>query len=130
MPVVAPRGDAAGARRDVGAAVGGVASVEHDEPRIVDPAVGIFEGATVLGLERLPGFVPPEVEAPRRRQDVAAAEVIVEKEAEPDDRPRPQAAVMREDKAQRPDDMRARRRAGLRARAAPREPAGTRRYSR
>ena len=32
--------------------------------------------------------------------------MVVEKEAEPDDRPRPQAAVMREDKPQRPYDVR------------------------
>ena len=55
--LVAPGRDEAGARRDVGAAVGSVAGVEHDQPRIVDPAVRILEGAAVLGLERLAGLV-------------------------------------------------------------------------
>ena len=122
-----PGGDEAGAGGDLGAAVGGVARVERDQPRIVDPAVRIFEGAAILGLERLAGLVLPEVEALRRRQDAPPAEVVVEKEAEPDDRPRPQAAVMREDKSQRPDDVRGGARAAPRARAALRAPAGTRR---
>ena len=50
--------------------------------------------------------MPREVDASRRRKDVAAAEMVVKKEAEPDDRPRPQSPVVREDKPQGPDDVR------------------------
>src|SRR5581483_10426284 len=46
-----------------------------------------------------------QIEASRRRQDAATTEVVVEKEAEPDDRPRPQALVVREDEPQGPNDM-------------------------
>ena len=40
-----PDRDRARPGADVGAAVGGVARVEHHEAGIVDPAVGIFEAA-------------------------------------------------------------------------------------
>ena len=105
QPLLAPGLDAAGAGGDLGAAVGGVAGVENDEAGIVDPAVGILEGAGVVRLEGPAGRVAAEVEAAGRRQDVAAAEVVVKEEAEPDDRPRPQAAVVGEDEPQRPDDV-------------------------
>ena len=51
------RGDAARPRPDVGAAVGGVACAEDDEPRVIDPAVGIFEAAPERRLQRHAGFV-------------------------------------------------------------------------
>ena len=39
--------DRAGAGADVGAAIGRVARVERDEPRVVDETVGIFKGLFV-----------------------------------------------------------------------------------
>ena len=41
------------------------------------------------GLSGLPVSIAREIEAARRRQDLAATEMIVEKEAEPQDRPGP-----------------------------------------
>ena len=45
MVAAAPRRHDLGAHADVGAAPRRVHGVEHDEARIVDPAVGIFEAA-------------------------------------------------------------------------------------
>ena len=50
--------DRARAGADLGAAVGGIARVEHDEPRVVDEAVGIFEALGVaVGDQRLADLV-------------------------------------------------------------------------
>ena len=43
---------AAGAGRDDGALVGGVARVQDDEARILDPAIRIFEPERIFRLER------------------------------------------------------------------------------
>src|SRR5262245_37002292 len=52
MAAVATRRDAARPRPYVCAAVGGIAGIEDDETRIIDPAVGIFEAAAEFGFER------------------------------------------------------------------------------
>ena len=54
FPFVAPlHPRAAGAGADDGATLGGIERVEHDQPGIVDPAVGIFEAVAERPLERL-----------------------------------------------------------------------------
>ena len=63
------------------------------------------KAARELALERRAGDVAGEIDRARRRQNVATAKMIIEKEAEPQDRPGPQAPVMRQNEAQRPDDM-------------------------
>ena len=95
-----------GVRFDGGAAGGGVHGVENHEVRILDPAVGIFEPPPELRLERFAGRILRQVHPPRRRQKLAAAKVVVEKEAEPDKPGRPKSPVVREDEPQGPDDVR------------------------
>src|SRR5262249_18365665 len=84
---VTARGNAARARSYIGAAVGGIARREDDKPRILDPAVRIFEAAGEFGFERSTRLIPGEIDTARRRQDLAAAEMIVKEEAKPEDRP-------------------------------------------
>ena len=98
--------DGAGAGADVGAAVGGVARGEHDEPRVVDEAVGIFEGARVsAGCERMADGVGGEIDRAGRRQQVAPADMVVKEQAEPQQPGRAQAGVVRQHETQRADDV-------------------------
>jgi hypothetical protein len=59
---VAPRRDHLGAHADVGAAPRRVHGVEHDQARVIDPAVGIFEAAAVAALQRCAGRLAREVD--------------------------------------------------------------------
>jgi hypothetical protein len=43
------------AHADVGAAPRCVHGIEHDEPRVIDPAIGIFEAAGISRFERQAG---------------------------------------------------------------------------
>jgi hypothetical protein len=52
------------------APLGGVAGVQRDKARILDPAIGIFEGLVELGLQRPPGGVRGQVERAGRGQDL------------------------------------------------------------
>ena len=83
-----------------------VHGVQYHEPRILHPAVGIDEGLAEPGLEGLPGRMPAKIDALGARQEFAPAQVIVEEQAEADDPGGPQALVVRQHKAQRPDDVR------------------------
>jgi hypothetical protein len=66
---------------------GGIAGVEQHQPRIVDPAIGIFKtGAEDAGLERGTGGIVREVEDAGRRQQLAPAQMVVDEEAEPQQR--------------------------------------------
>ena len=105
---VAFRGEAARARSDLGATVGGVAGVQHHQAGIIDGAIGILEGAAVGRLQSPARHVGGEVDGARRRQRAAEAEVVIDEEAETDDRPRAQAAVMGQDEPERTDDVRGR----------------------
>ncbi len=49
--------DAGGARRDRRTPVGRIAGVQHDEARILDPAIGIGEAQGVDRLQRIAGRV-------------------------------------------------------------------------
>ena len=98
-------GDArAGADR--GAALGGVERVEHDQPGIVHPAVGIFEAGAEFPHQRLAGDVVGEIERARRRQDFARAEPVVEEQPEPQHERRARPRHRRQHEAHRPDDVR------------------------
>jgi len=104
--VAAPLGtDNARARMDGSAAIGRIARVEHDEAGIVHPAVGIFEGRGIAGLERRPCRVVAQVEAARGRQQLAAAQMVVEEEAEAQHPGRTEPGMVRQDETQRPDDV-------------------------
>ena len=98
--------NASGAGADHGAALGGVERVQHDEPRIVNPAIGILEAVLVAALERLADDVVGEIERMRRRQDLAAAEMIVDEQPQPQHQRRAHAGLRRQHEAQGPDDVR------------------------
>ncbi len=80
-----------GARHDPRAAVGGVARVQHHKASIVDQPSEYFERFGEEALQRCACGIARHVERLRRRQKLAAAYVIVKKEAEADQpgRPRP-----------------------------------------
>ncbi|OIQ67894.1 hypothetical protein GALL_505240 [mine drainage metagenome] len=103
---LAPRGQHTGAGQDLCAARLGVAGVEDDEARILDPAIGIFKGAFVLRFQRAPGGVTGKVEATRAGQDFAPAKVVIDEQAKADQPSRAHPAVKWQHKAHRPTDMR------------------------
>ena len=104
--VFAARADHLRAGPDRRAAVGGVAGVQRHQPRIVDPAVGIFERLAEQRLQRLAGRIAAHVQRPGRRQQFAPADVVVEEQAEPDQPGRAQPLGVRQHEAHRPDDVR------------------------
>jgi hypothetical protein len=73
----------AGTRQYPGAVTRGIDEIEDHEPRIIDPAIGIFEGAPELRPQRHPFGNSREVEAAAWRQALAAAEMIVEEQPGP-----------------------------------------------
>ena len=110
-----------------GAALGGIDRVEHDEARVIDPAIGIFEAVAELALERLADHVMGEIDRLGAGQEFAPAEMVVEEQAEPQ-HPAPGAgpecAAARSASA---GSGAAPCAAAPRARSAPRAPAGRRR---
>jgi hypothetical protein len=100
------RMDAAGARENLGAARLRVERVQHHQPRVVDPAIGVDEAALVLVLQRLAGRVLAQVDAARTRQHLALGQVVVHEQADADHPGRPHGRVVRHHEAQRPHDVR------------------------
>ncbi len=73
--------DRAGAGANLGTAIGRIARGEHHEARVVDEAVGIFEGLGVaVGNQGFAHLIPGQIDRARRRQQMPAADVIVEKQ--------------------------------------------------
>ena len=76
--------DRARAGADFGAAIGGIARGEHDEARVIDEAVGIFKAlAVAVGDQRLSDLVMGEIDRARRRQQMAAADMVVQEQPQP-----------------------------------------------
>ena len=97
----------AGAGADHGTAVGGIARGQHHEAGVIDEAIGIFEAAgKAAGRQRPPDLITRQIERAGRRQQLAAADMIVEEQSQPQQPCRPQAAMVRQHEAQRADDMR------------------------
>src|SRR5699024_5477300 len=80
--------------------------IEYHEAGVLRPAIGIDEAALVRVCQRLAAGMARQVDAAGRRQALAPAEVVVQQQASADQPGWSQAARMRHDKAQRPDDMR------------------------
>ena len=106
LSVAAPRIDAGAACQHRGAALGGVHRVQHHQPRVVDPAVGIDEALAEATLQRLAGDVLAQVDGGRTRQHLAPRQVVVQEQAGAHHPHRPHARVVRHDEAQRPHDVR------------------------
>ncbi len=107
-PQVAVAADcrAARASEDGRAALVRIERVEHHQPRVVDPAVRIHDAGAPDLLQRPAGLVPPQVDRLRPRQDLAPRQVVVEEQAHADHPHRPHRRIVRDQEAQRPDDVR------------------------
>ncbi len=107
VPVLAALGaDQPRAGADIGAALGGVERVEHDEARVIHPAVGKLEPGAEDPLHGLADRIVGEIDGARRRQHLAAAEMVVDEQAEPQQQRRAPAGQRRQHETQRPDDVR------------------------
>src|SRR6266404_4628865 len=110
---LAPRGETSPPREDFGPMLLRIDGIQRYQPRIIDPAVRIFETDLEPGLE--PGGIGRlgEVHPSGGRQALAAAQVIVEKQPQADHPGRPQRPFVGQDEAQRPDDVWRRRKKNL-----------------
>ena len=106
MPSTCADLDRARAGADFGAAIGGVARGQHDEARVVDEAVGIFKAPGVaVGDQGFAHLVMDEIDRARRRQQMPAADMVVQEQPQPEQPGRSQARVVRQNETQRPDDV-------------------------
>ena len=106
IPSRLPDLDGAGAGADFGAAIGGVARGEHHEAGVIDEAVGIFKAPGVaIGDQRLSDLVAGQIDRARRRQQVSAADMVVEEQAEPQQPGRAQPVMVRQHETKRADDV-------------------------
>ncbi len=94
------------ARQDQRAAPRRIAGVQHHHPRIIDPAIAIFEPMGKAGVQRRARRVLGQLQPPRRRQQFAPANMVIQEQPQPDQPARAQFRVVRQHKAQRPDDVR------------------------
>ena len=106
QPVYPAGGQAGGAGQNFRAKIGGRAGVEHHQARILHPAIRIFKRGGEIGPQRRAGRVRRQAQHLRRRQALAAAEMVIQKQPEPQQPGRAQALMVRQHKAQRPDDVR------------------------
>ena len=98
--------DAGRARQYLGTAFERINGIGHDQSRIVDPAIGVFETRPVTRIERFAGRMPAQVDRLRRRQVPARREVVIQEEAGADHPRRPQVRFVRQHESQRPREMR------------------------
>ena len=84
QPVDAIRAHNFGLRHDRRAAQFCVPRVQDHKARILDPAVGVFPSAPELFLNRLAQWVGRQINRRGRRQDLAPAQIVVQKQPEPD----------------------------------------------
>ena len=103
---LAPRRRAAGAGQDAGALLGRVHRIEHDQPGIVDPAVGIHEGLREARLQRPPRRMAGQAHAVRTGQQFAPRQPVVQEQARAHQQRGALAGAVRHHEAHRPHDMR------------------------
>ena len=95
-----------GTRADVGAAIGGIARIQRHETRVVDKAIGIFKAFDIAaGHQRTADRIGGEIDRARGRQEMAPADVVIEKQPEPEQPGRPQPGVVRQHESERTDDV-------------------------
>ena len=98
--------DRARAGVDLGAAIGRIARGEHDEARVIDEAVGILKAfAVAVGDQGFSHLVMDKIDRARRRQQMPAADMIVQEQPQPQQPGRPQSGVVRQNETQRADDV-------------------------
>ena len=105
--VVAAAGLGDGGAGTHGGAPGlGVHGVEHHQPRVLHPAVGIEETAPDPVLQRRAFRAGAQRQPARAGQQFALAEAVVEEQPGSDHQERALLGRMRQAEAQRPDDVR------------------------
>ncbi|MDT4852716.1 hypothetical protein FQZ97_869580 [compost metagenome] len=98
-----PRADAAGAGVDMCAMFTGAHGIQDYQTGVVHRAVGVFEPTADFRLERAAGA---ETQAARGWQFFPLAQMVVEEQPGADQPGRTQMRAVRQDEAQRSDDMR------------------------
>src|SRR6185437_10913137 len=93
------------ARQDPSAMTQRIDEIEDHQPRIIDPAIGIFEAATKLGPQWGTFDRARQIEAAARRQTLTAAEMIVKEQPGPNQPGGTLLRRMRQHEAHRPDNM-------------------------
>ena len=94
------------AHPDVRAALARVHGGEHHEPGVIHRAVGIFKTPGEGRFQRFAGLAAGQIERPGARQKLAPAEMIIEKQPQPDQPRRAQARMMGQHEAHGRDDVR------------------------
>ena len=98
--------DAARAGADHRAALGGIERIEHDQTRVVRPAIGIFEAASGRPLERRAERIIGEIEGAGRGQNLSPAEMVVDEQPQAQHPGRAHPRLGRQHEAHRPDEVR------------------------
>ena len=83
-----------------------ILGVQQHQARILYPTIGIFKTDPMPGAERRAERRIRQVNPPGCRQRLSPAQMIIQKQSKPQQPGGPEALVMRQHKAQRPDDMR------------------------
>ena len=106
MIAVSARSDDFCPDSDICAARFRIHGVENDEARVINPAIGVLKGAREFTFERGTRRRSREIYLMRCRQYFAPTQMVIEKEANPDQPSRPECCVVREHKTQWPDYVR------------------------
>jgi len=83
-----------------------IARVEHHQPCIIDPAIGIFKGLVEKAFERFGSRVRLHVENLGGWQELAASKMVVKEQAKTQQPRWPHALVVWQHEPHRPDDVR------------------------
>ena len=106
-PVLAPfRADAAHAGADHRPALACVESIEHYKARVIGQAIGILEAALGSPREGCTERIIGEIEGAGRRQDLPAAEMVIDEKPQAQHPRRAQARLGGKHEADRPDQVR------------------------
>ena len=103
---IPPRGTYRHARVNGGTAFRRILGVQQHQARILYPAIGIFKADAMPGAERRAEWGACQINALGWRQRPSPAQMIIQKQPKPQQPGGSEALVMRQHKAQGPDDMR------------------------
>ena len=96
------------AGQDVCTAGARIDGIQNDQPGILDPAIGIFEGEPVVRLQRVEPVGRAAAQCGGGRQQLPAAQMVVNEQAQTDQPGWPQFLVIGQHEPHRPDDVRRR----------------------
>ena len=84
----------------------GIHRVQNDQPGVIDPAVRIFKRLHKFRPKRLSCWRCFQIDRARGGQQFPATNMVVKKQAKPHEPRGTNPFLMRQNKAQRPDNMR------------------------